>query len=33
MNPVAGNIDEAKKVWASALDFYSQLKRLEKALP
>lgn len=32
MNPVEGNVNEARKVWASALDFYNQIKRLEKAL-
>ena len=32
VKPVVGNDHEARKVWASALDFYAQLKRLEKAL-
>jgi hypothetical protein len=32
VKPVIGNDHEARKVWASALDFYGQLKRLEKAL-
>jgi hypothetical protein len=32
VHPVVGNDHEARKVWASALDFYAQLKRLEKAL-
>jgi hypothetical protein len=32
LNPVEGNLNEAKKVWGSVLDFYAQLGRLDKAL-
>jgi len=30
--PVAGEMDVTRKVWASALDYYRTLKRLERAL-
>lgn len=32
VNPVPGNLNEAKKVWGAVLDFHGQLKRLDKAL-
>jgi hypothetical protein len=32
MHPVEGNVSEAKKVWGSALDFYTQIGRLKRAL-
>lgn len=32
VNPVIGNMHEAAKVWGAALDWYGQIKRLEKAL-
>jgi hypothetical protein len=32
VKPVDGNDHEARKVWGSALDWHSQIKRLEKAL-